>query len=347
MIVINPSKPFYINKKNKIVRMGNFKETGKEIEYEDNKFLTIFEYIKEPIEYNDLVCKLLLETKYSKEDIINTIDYLLNENFICNYDDIENILNDKYYSREKLYFYMLNDKVINFTSDILNKNILVLGIGGIGSIVIQILARAGFKNFTVVDYDIVENSNLIRQLYNLSDIGKYKVDVIKEKLLQINKKIKVNIVRKRIEKEKDINEEIYKSDFVLCTIDKPLRVIRRIINNVCIDKNKPVLFSGFSEHVAMVGPFVVPNKTACLSCIEIDDIDEPLFNVKVSPSFGPVCYLISSIVSNEIINYFINFKNDNLIGKTLMFNMCNYKCEIIKWNKNKNCKKCGDKNDSK
>ncbi|MBP3635840.1 MAG: ThiF family adenylyltransferase [Bacilli bacterium] len=348
MLVINPSKPFYINKKEKVIRMGNFKETGKEIEYDDDILLKLFEYIKEPIDRTMLVNKLSKETKYSNEDILNVINYLVDENFISNSEDIQKILSDEYYNRQKLYFYMLNDKVINMTNEILNKKILILGVGGIGSITLELLARSGFKNFTIVDNDIVEKSNLIRQLsYDLSDIGKLKVNAIRDRLLKINEDIKVEIINKKINNEQDIENEIRVSDFVLCTIDKPARIIRRVINDICIKEEKPVLFSGFSEHVAMIGPFVVPNKTACLSCIEKESNDEPLYNVKITPSFGAVCNFISSIVSNEIINYFLKFSENNLIGKTMMFNMYTYETNIIKWKKNKTCKKCGERIDSK
>ena len=44
MLILNPLKPFYIDKKNKIIRMGNFKNAAKEIEYEDESFIQLFEY---------------------------------------------------------------------------------------------------------------------------------------------------------------------------------------------------------------------------------------------------------------------------------------------------------------
>lgn len=346
MLIINPSKPFYLNEKEKIIRMGNFKETGKEIEYEDNYFLNIFKYTKNPITKDNLINKITEETKYNKEDIDSTINYLIEEGFILNLDDINNILNDEFYNREKLYFYMLGEKNINL--DFSDKRILILGLGGIGSITIQLLARAGFKKFIIVDSDKVEKSNLIRQLsYDLSDIGKLKIDVIEEKLYKISEDIDIKKINKFINNENDIIDEIKISDFVICTIDKPERQIRRIINDVCVKLNVPILFSGFSEHVGMIGPFIVPKKTACLSCIEKEDNDIPLYNVKTAPSYGPLCTLISSIVSDQVINYFIKFKNDSLIGKTMMFNMYTYETEIINWEKNKTCRRCGDFNDSK
>ena len=346
MLIINPSKPFYLNEKEKIIRMGNFKDTGKEIEYQEDAFLKIFNYIKNPITKENLINKVAEETKYDKNDIECTIDYLIEEGFITNSDDINKILNNEFYNREKLYFYMLCEKNINF--DILNKRILILGLGGIGSIVVQLLARAGFKKFIIVDNDKVEKSNLIRQLsYDLSDIGKLKIDVIDEKLSMISEDIDIKKINKFISDENDITDEVKMVDFVICTIDKPERKIRRIINDVCVKLNVPVLFSGFSEHVGMIGPFIVPNKTACLSCIEKEENDIPLNNVKTVPSYGPLCSLISSIVSDQVINYFVKFKNDSLIGKTMMFNMYTYESKIINWEKNKTCKRCGEFHDSK
>lgn len=342
-LIINPSKPFYINKISKNIRMGNFKETGKEIDFEDEVICDIFKYLKEPKDYENVVEYIQKISNYNKEEIMDTINFFIDEKFIIEDDNYNSIISDALYNREKLYFYMLNDEIIELEK-IKDKNLLILGIGAIGSITIELLARAGFNNFTLVDNDIVEKSNLIRQLsYTNNDILKYKVGVMEKRLKSINKNIKVKTINKFIQKEEDIVNEVRNSDFVLCTMDKPYRVIRRLINDICVKENKPVLFSGFSEHVGMIGPFVIPGKTACLSCIEKDDMDEPLNNVQVVPSYGPLCTLISSIISDEIINYFIEYKKNNLIGKTFMFNMYTYNTNIINWEKNSKCKKCGEK----
>lgn len=145
----------------------------------------------------------------------------------------------------------------------------------------------------------------------------------------------------KIIKEDDIANEIKSSDFVLCTVDKHQRIIRRLINKLCVKNDKPVLFCGFSEYVAMIGPFVEPRATACLSCIEKQIFETPLNNVEPVPSFGHLCLLISTLVSNEIINYFAKYKETSLVGKTLMFNLLTYQTEIINWKRNSKCKECG------
>ena len=69
--------------------------------------------------------------------------------------------------------------------------------------------------------------------------------------------------------------------------------------------------------------------------------ETPINNVELVPLFGPLCLLISSLVSNEINNYFSKYKEASLVGKTLMFNLFTYQTEIINWEKNSKRKECG------
>ena len=72
--------------------------------------------------------------------------------------------------------------------------VAIFGIGGVGSFVTEGLARAGVGNFLLVDHDTISESNLNRQIHALNTtIGKYKVDVMKERILQINPNAQVEI----------------------------------------------------------------------------------------------------------------------------------------------------------
>ena len=73
-----------------------------------------------------------------------------------------------------------------------NLKILVLGVGGVGGYVVDSLVRCGVSNITIVDSDIVDITNINRQIIALnSTIGKKKVDVLKKRILDINKNCKV------------------------------------------------------------------------------------------------------------------------------------------------------------
>ena len=163
MIIINSLKPFYIDKKNKIIRMGNFKDNAKEIEYDDNNILLLFESLKEPITKKDLIDKLKQETGLSVSEINETIDYLMSEGFIIDYDEYQNICNDEELNRQKLFFSMTSNNLKDWKLNT-QPNILILGLGGVGSNVAVVLARSGFTNFTLVDFDKVRSEEHTSEL---------------------------------------------------------------------------------------------------------------------------------------------------------------------------------------
>ena len=102
MLIINSFKPFYIDKENKVIRMGNFKDSGKEIEYEDDSLIKLFNMLSEPIEREDLVNGMEEGSDLTKEDINAAIDYLIDEGFIIDNDEYNNIINDNRLNRQKV-----------------------------------------------------------------------------------------------------------------------------------------------------------------------------------------------------------------------------------------------------
>ena len=101
-----------------------------------------------------------------------------------------------------------------------NSKVIVYGIGGVGSFVVEGLVRAGVENIILVDNDVIAPSNLNRQIHaTISNIGKLKVDCMKERILSINPKVKVETyIPKNIEdgEETLINNTI---DYVVDAID--------------------------------------------------------------------------------------------------------------------------------
>lgn len=77
-----------------------------------------------------------------------------------------------------------------------SSHVAVFGVGGVGGYVAEALARSGVGEITLVDNDLVKESNINRQIIALADtLGKYKVDVMKERILKINENIRVNIIK--------------------------------------------------------------------------------------------------------------------------------------------------------
>jgi len=75
----------------------------------------------------------------------------------------------------------------------------IAGAGGLGSNCAINLVRCGFKRFTIVDFDIVEFSNLNRQFFFTSQVGKQKIDMLKENLLSVNPDLELNLITEKID----------------------------------------------------------------------------------------------------------------------------------------------------
>lgn len=101
-----------------------------------------------------------------------------------------------------------------------NSNIAVLGVGGVGGYVVEMLARLGVEKLTIVDFDVISVSNLNRQIIALnSNINLLKVDCFKQRLTDINPNLKVEAINKKITKE-NLEQILNKNfDYVIDAID--------------------------------------------------------------------------------------------------------------------------------
>lgn len=123
---------------------------------------------------------------------------------------------------------------INNFNKIQNKNILVIGLGGVGSYVVESLVRSGILNITIVDYDVIDITNLNRQIMtNLNNIGNKKTDEIEKRILSINNKVKVTKIDDFIDSS-NINIISNSYDYVVDCSDT-FNTKCEIIKN-CLDK---------------------------------------------------------------------------------------------------------------
>jgi adenylyltransferase/sulfurtransferase len=111
------------------------------------------------------------------------------------------------------YSRLVNEKY----SRIENKTIAIVGIGGTGGPLATLLARSKVKHLILIDFDIVEESNLERQVfYNKSDIGKFKANVLEE---QVKPFTKVTIIKEKLTSENIDLLNDYKLDLIIDATD--------------------------------------------------------------------------------------------------------------------------------
>lgn len=93
-----------------------------------------------------------------------------------------------------------------YQEKLFNSHILIVGVGGIGSTIAEILVRLGVRQLTIVDFDAVEESNLTRQSgFTMNDIGFEKTEVLKKHLQSIDV-VQINIIKKKISNFQDLEE---------------------------------------------------------------------------------------------------------------------------------------------
>jgi hypothetical protein len=207
----------------------------------------------------------LLVSGFKKEDlsfllekpqnIIDNLIQILLEHKILSFKSESHVL-PKY---RRLEAYLENSQLENLQ----NSSVLLLGVGGLGSYIFEHLVANGIKNITVLDDDIVEESNLSRQtLYSDEDVGSLKVEVAAAYAHKHG--INIRALACRIKSVDDILKIIKdnKFDLIISTIDEPIWQVTKYVINAAKLVNIPVL----RANSRAVGPFYFPYKSACPLC---------------------------------------------------------------------------------
>lgn len=110
------------------------------------------------------------------------------------------------------------------------KNVIIFGVGGVGGYVAEMITRSGVGSLTIVDFDTVNASNINRQIIALnSTIGKPKVEVMKERLLDINPQLKITALNKMFDKTNKHEFDLTSYDYVVDCIDTLMQKVDLIV----------------------------------------------------------------------------------------------------------------------
>lgn len=207
-----------------------------------------------------------------------------------------------------------------------HKKVIVFGVGGVGSYVIEALARMNIGHLTIVDFDIVDITNLNRQLIALhSTIGKKKVDVCLERIKDINPSIEVEALDLFIDKETIEQIDFTKYDYVIDAIDNvtgKLLIVER-----CQTLNIPLISSLGTANKLDPSKLMITDISKTHTCplakvmrLELRKRDIKHLNVLFSSELpiknnssnnilGSVSYVPSSgglLIASKVINDLIN-----------------------------------------
>lgn len=293
--------------------------------------------------------KEYVEKYGNKLGLLKAINFLKDNNYLIQQvDDVP----DRY-SRNYLY-YGLNGEQANIVQKKLqSSHIVILGAGGIGNYVASSLIGMGIGKLTIVDEDIVELSNLSRQImFDEGDIGKSKTSVLKKKLNNRNSSIEIEVLNTHIKNEKDLSR-LPLCDFIIMSADTPADLILWV-NRYCIKNKTPFMNVGYVMDIAVWGPLVVSGETGCVECNSLfsdsgDNLEEAelvrLINKGFRPpSIGPINMLASSMALLDVIKFLGGFGDISSLNKRMGIWTHSLKVDYQDCSKNEDCRICGGVN---
>ena len=193
---------------------------------------------------------------------------------------------------------------------------------------------------SVVDYDRVDVSNIHRQsIYTLKDVGKYKVEVLKKKIIDINPDVKTKIYKKKIT-EKNAYKILNQFDII---VDGSDNFKTKFLLNKFANKLKKIFIVGaISRYDGHIFSFnFKSNNEACLKCFYQSEVNEEVLNCETDGILGPVAGVVGNIQANEALKNILGLQNQ-LKNKILIINLLNLTFRQTNFSKKKNCV-CGKK----
>ena len=221
---------------------------------------------------------------------------------------------------------------------LLESKILVIGAGGLGSPTALYLAAAGVGTLGIIDHDIVDISNLQRQiLHGTSDVGQPKVVSAKATLNEINPDVEIVMYQQRLSSE-NVFQLFEDYDLVIDGCDNfPTRYL---INDACVMMGKPNIHGSIFQFEGQVTIFY-PGKGPCYRC---------LYPSPPPPSMAPSCQeagvfgvmpgIVGSVQAVEAIKVLLEI-GDPLIGQLLLFDALGMSFKRMRLHQDSECPICG------
>ena len=217
-------------------------------------------------------------------------------------------------------------------------SVLIIGAGGLGTPSATYLAAAGVGRIGIVDFDDIERSNLHRQvLYSEQDVGKSKVEVAKQRLLEINPNVSIELHKVRLDSSNAL-DILRNYDVIIDGADNfPTRYL---VNDACVLLGKPSVYASIYRFEGQASVFYA-KEGPCYRC---------LYPEPPPPGLVPSCAeggvlgilpgIMGCIQAAEAIDLILG-NGTPLIGRLLLFNALNMRFEEFKLKKNPECPVCG------
>lgn len=204
--------------------------------------------------------------------------------------------------------------------------VLVIGAGGLGCPLLQYLAASGIGKIGIVDYEMVEEDCIQRQvLYGEKDLGKLKSIVAREKLQDHNPMVEYEVINTQVSPE-SLLEIVEGYEVVVDAVNQP--DISILINDACIHRSKPIIFGSVNEYTGQVSVFNHHNGPS-FRCAFPGGAGGHKANSYGSKGILGIAHgYIGITMANEVLKFAL--KDPNLLsGKLLRINLNDYTIECL------------------
>ncbi|WP_298533657.1 molybdopterin-synthase adenylyltransferase MoeB [uncultured Algibacter sp.] len=212
-----------------------------------------------------------------------------------------------------------------------NAKVLVIGAGGLGCPVLQYLTAAGVGTIGIIDFDVVELSNLQRQvLYGKSSLGKNKALAAKERLEDLNDAISIQAYPEPLTYQNAILL-FYQYDIIVDGSDN--FETRYLVNDACIITKTPLVFSAIYKFEGQVSVFNYKDGPSYRCLFPSPPKKDTVPNCSEIGVIGVLPGIIGSMQANEVLKIILGIGN-TLSGKLLCYNALNNQTSTLKIKRN-------------
>ncbi len=233
---------------------------------------------------------------------------------------------------------LLDEIGIEGQTRILDAHALVIGAGGLGSPVLMYLATAGVGRITVVDDDVVDLTNLQRQIAHAHDrVGQPKVDSAAQAMAALNAGVVVHALRERVDAAR-LSLLIEQADVVIDCSDN--FKTRHAVNAVCTDQRKPLVSGaaiGFDGQVSVYDPR--QPESPCYACLFPSDASLEDVRCATMGVFAPLVGIIGSVQAAEALKL-LSGVGTSLAGRLQMLDARDMSWTEIRVGRQADCPVC-------
>ena len=206
---------------------------------------------------------------------------------------------------------------------LIGSTVLIMGMGGLGSPVAMYLAAAGVGRLVLVDFDVVELSNLQRQIiHQHNSVGMLKVDSARQTLQSLNPNIKVTTIADKL----STDELISKLEAVDCVVDGTDNFASRFaINKACVKSKTPLVSGAAIRFEGQVSVFTNSQNSPCYQCLYPDTGEELEQTCSENGVLAPVVGIIGSTQATEVLKLLMG------VGKTLQARLLILDALTMEW----------------